>query len=130
MKIGQLSAQTHCKIETIRYYERIGLLSPPARSSGGYRLYHEDHLKRLLFIRRCRALGFSIDDIRVLLSLVDGNKYTCNDIKSITMAHVASIRQKIADLKKLEKSLTLIASQCAGDAAPQCPIIDALFEKD
>ena len=128
MKIGELSAQTDCKIETIRYYEKIGLLPEPSRSAGGYRDYDNEHLKRLSFIRRCRELGFTIDEIRGLLALVDGGDYTCNDVKNITLEHVDSIRQKIADLKKLEKTLSRIASQCAGDGTPECPIIDALFE--
>jgi len=128
MKIGQLSAQSRCKIETIRYYERIELLPEPARSEGGYRLYDESQLKRLVFIRRSRELGFTIEELRVLLDLVDGGSYTCSDVKNITMEHVESIRQKIADLKKLEKTLSRIASQCAGDATPECPIIDALYK--
>lgn len=129
MKIGQLSEQAECKIETIRYYERIGLLPEPGRSEGGYRIYDEDHLKRLVFIRRSRQLGFTIEEIRGLLDLVDGGNYTCSDVKTITMEHVENIRHKIADLKKLEKTLTHIASLCAGDATPECPIIDALFER-
>lgn len=128
MKIGQLSEQTHCKIETIRYYERIGLLPVPARSNGGYRIYDDKHRRRLSFIRRSRELGFTIDEIRDLLNLVDGGNYTCSDVKAITMEHVENIRHKIADLKKLEKTLSRIASQCAGDATPECPIIDALYE--
>ena len=128
MKIGELSAQTDCKIETIRYYEKTGLLPEPARSAGGYRDYGDDHLRRLSFIRRCRELGFSIEEIRGLLALVDGGTYTCSDVKKITMEHVNSIQQKIIDLKKLEKTLSNIASQCAGNNTPECPIIDALFE--
>ena len=128
MKIGQLSEQAECKIETIRYYERIDLLSEPNRSEGDYRIYDENHLKRLVFIRRSRRLGFTIEEIRELLKLVDGGSYTCNDVKSITMEHVQNIRQKIADLKKLEKTLTHIASLCVGGATPKCPIIDTLFE--
>jgi len=128
MKIGQLSEQAECKIETIRYYERIELLPEPNRSEGGYRIYDENQLKRLVFIRRSRQLGFTIEEIRELLKLVDGGSYTCSDVKSITMEHVQDIRQKITDLKKLEKTLTHIASLCAGNATPECPIIDALFE--
>lgn len=129
MKIGQLSTQANCKIETIRYYERIGLLPEPGRSEGGYRIYDEDHLKRLVFIRRSRELGFTIEEIRALLDLVDGGNYTCSDVKAITMDHVETIRHKIADLKKLEKTLTHISSLCTGGATPECPIIDALYEK-
>lgn len=128
MKIGYLSQQTDCKIETIRYYERIGLLPEPARSEAGYRLYNESHLRRLSFIRRSRELGFTIEEIRELLKLVDGGSYTCSDVKTITLEHVETVRQKIADLKKLEKTLARIASQCTGDGTPACPIIDALFE--
>ena len=128
MKIGQLSEQTECKIETIRYYEKIGLLPEPGRSEGGYRIYDQDHLKQLSFIRRSRELGFTIDEIRALLNLVDQKNYTCGDVKTITMEHIKSVRQKITDLKKLEKTLSTIASQCAGDATPECPIIDALFD--
>ncbi len=129
MKIGQLSGQADCKVETIRYYERIGLLPEPTRSEGGYRIYSESHLQRLVFIRRSRELGFTIEEIRALLSLVEGQDFTCQDVRAITVAHVANIQQKIVDLKKLEKTLMTIASQCAGDATPECPIIDALFAK-
>jgi len=128
MKIGELSARTDCKIETIRYYEKTGLLPEPVRSAGGYRDYGDDHLKRLSFIRRCRELGFAIEEIRGLLALVDGGTYTCNEIKQITLEHVNSIQQKIVDLKKLEKTLSQISSQCSGDGTPECPIIEALFE--
>jgi MerR family mercuric resistance operon transcriptional regulator len=128
MKIGQLSEKTECKVETIRYYERIGLLLAPMRSEAGYRIYDDNHLKRLAFIRRSRKLGFTIEEIRALLSLVDKGDYACNEVKTITMEHVESIHRKIADLKKLEKILTRIASQCTGDATPECPIIDALFD--
>ena len=130
MKIGQLSEQTECNIETIRYYERIDLLPEPSRSENGYRIYNEDHLKRLVFIRRSRQLGFTIEEIRSLLDLVDGGDYTCSEIKAITLEHVESIRKKIADLNKLEKTLTHIASLCAGDATTECPIIDILFDSN
>ena len=129
MKIGQLSKHTNCKIETIRYYEKIDLLPEPLRSDGGYRIYNESHLKRLVFIRRSRELGFTIEEIRALLRLVDGGDYSCSDIKEIAMEHIDDIRRKISDLKKLEKTLSQIASQCSGDSAPECPIIDALFQQ-
>ena len=128
MKIGQLSKQADCKIETIRYYEKIDLLPEPSRTEGGYRIYTDNHLKRLVFIRRSRELGFAIEEIRTLLRLVDGGAYTCSDIKAIAMEHMDDIRQKITDLKKLEKTLSQIASQCSGDSAPECPIVEALFD--
>jgi len=129
MKISQLSKQANCKIETIRYYEKIGLLPAPLRSDNGYRIYEDSHVRRLLFIRRSRKLGFSIEEIRALLGLVDGASYSCKDIKSIADEHINDIKQKIKDLKKLEKTLSSIAAQCSGDATPDCPIIESLFDK-
>ena len=128
MKIGALAKSTNCKVETIRYYEKIGLIPEPARTDGGYREYRDAHLRRLVFIRRSRELGFTIEEIRALLNLVDGGSYTCGDIQALTMEHLENIRQKIADLKKLENSLAKIASQCSGEEVPECPVIDALFE--
>lgn len=128
MKIGALAKAADCKIETIRYYEKIGLIPEPTRTGSGYREYEDGHMRRLVFVRRSRELGFTIEEIRALLDLVDGGDYTCCEVQSLTMAHLESIREKIADLKKLEKTLAKIASQCSGDEVPECPVIDALFE--
>jgi len=129
LSIGLLSTQTHCKIETIRYYEKIGIFPKPPRTEGGHRVYDENHLKRLVFIRRGRELGFSLEDIRALLKLVDAGAYTCQQVKTITLHHQGNIHQKILDLKKLEKILARISSQCEGGVVPDCPILDALFEQ-
>ena len=128
--IGHLSERTDCNIETIRYYERIGIMPAPPRSNGGRRIYQHDHIKRLMFIRRSRELGFSIAEIRALLSLVDEGSYSCGEIQTLTIEHIKNIKNKIADLKKLEKTLSRIASQCKADDIPECPIIDALFEDE
>jgi len=128
MKIGKLSEQTDCKIETIRYYEKIGLLPEPLRTEGGYRNYNEDHLKRLMFIRRSRELGFSIEEIRALLGLADSADYTCGEVKALTDQHLQSVKNKITDLHKLEKTLAKMSSQCDGGTVPECPIMDALFD--
>jgi MerR family mercuric resistance operon transcriptional regulator len=101
--IGALSSESDVNIETIRYYEKIGVMPKPARSRGGYRLYTADHLKRLTFIRRGRELGFSLGELRDLLRLVDGHKYTCAEVRTLTLGHVSDIRRKIADLKRLER---------------------------
>jgi len=114
-------------IETIRYYERIELLPKPPRTDGGFRLYSEDQIKRLRFIRRSRELGFHLDGVRELLRLVDNN-YTCAEVKSLTLAHLAEIKRKISDLEKLAKVLKDISSQCEGDNIPDCPVIDALSD--
>lgn len=129
MKIGKLAERAQCKIETIRYYEKAGLLPEPQRSEGGYRDYNENQLKRLVFIRRSRELGFTLEEIRILLKLVDGKNYSCSDVQQITSGHIEDIRRKITDLKRLEVTLSQIASQCSGETVPECPIIDALFEE-
>ena len=126
--IGALSRRTDCKIETIRYYERQGLLPEPPRSVGGHRLYKEDHLKRLTFIRRCRNLGFTMAQIRQLLGLVDEHQYSCQEIKALTMDHVEEIKQKIDHLKRLEQALLKMAAECSGESIPSCPVIDALYQ--
>jgi MerR family mercuric resistance operon transcriptional regulator len=123
--IGRLSVATGVNIETIRYYERIGLMPRPPRSGGGRRLYDETASRRLGFIRRARELGFSIDEIRALLAL-SGGKGKCADVHALTVAHLADVKQKIADLKKLERTLAGTAERCARDASPDCPIIEAL----
>ena len=128
LTIGTVSERTGCNIETIRYYERIGLMPRTARSGGGHRLYGEDHMKRLGFIRRSRELGFTLDQVRTLLSLVDGRRYTCAQVKRITVEHLAGIHRKVADLRKIERVLREMAAQCDGGAVPRCAVIDALFE--
>jgi len=126
--IGTLSSESGVNIETIRYYEKIGVMPKPGRSSGGYRLYTAEHLKRLTFIRRGRELGFTLDELRGLLRLVDGHSYTCAEVRAMTLAHVADIHRKITDLKRLERVMTGISSRCSGRRVPDCPIIDALFQ--
>lgn len=128
MSIGALSKQSGVNIETIRYYERISIMPAPARSTGGYRMYAPSHLKRLIFVRRGRELGFGIEELRELLRLVDGHAYTCAQIHELTLEHVASIRRKIADLRRLQRVMNEMAAQCSGDQVPECPIIDALFD--
>jgi MerR family mercuric resistance operon transcriptional regulator len=125
---GELAGQTGCNIETIRYYEQIGLLPPPPRSQGGHRLYGQDLVKRLTFVRRSRDLGFTLEEIRGLLRLVDGGKYTCAQVEAMALDHVREIRRKISDLKKLKNVLETMASQCQGGTVPRCPIIDALYD--
>jgi MerR family mercuric resistance operon transcriptional regulator len=127
MLIGELSGRTGCNIETIRYYERIGLLPPPPRSAGGHRLYGVDHLKRLTFIRRGRQLGFALKEVRGLLAMVDGGGQTCDEVQALTLAHLDEVRRKIADLKAMERVLDAMAAECEGGTVPACPVIGALF---
>jgi MerR family transcriptional regulator, mercuric resistance operon regulatory protein len=125
--IGALSKHTGTNIETIRYYERVGLLPAPARSSGGYRLYRTEHLKRLNFVRRARALGFSIGEVRTLLRLADERKRPCAEVREVATAHLQDVRTKIADLRRMESVLRATIRQCAGGRRTRCPVIDALY---
>lgn len=128
---GKLATQTGCNIETIRYYETIGLLPAPARTASGYRAYSDEHLRRLNFIQRARSLGFSSEQTQGLLDLTEaeGNK-TRADVKSLTEAHIDEISQKIKDLQKIKKRLRQISSFCDGSekSASTCPILESLFD--
>ncbi len=127
MTTGQLAREAGVNVETIRYYERIGILPRPPRTEGGHRAYGPEFVKRLAFVARSRQLGFSLEEVRSLLSLVNENEYTCADIRQMTLDHAAKVRRKIADLRKLERVLREMAAQCHDDQVPDCPIIDALF---
>ena len=124
--IGKVAAQTGCNIETIRYYEKESLLLPPGRTEGGHRLYTVAMVERLVFIRRSRELGFSMDEIRRLLSIVDGEQISCERVKHIAETHLRDIRSKITDLRKMERTLNDLSHQCSGEDVPECPIIEVL----
>ena len=126
--IGALSKRSGVKIETIRYYENIGVMPTAARSASGYRVYSSHHVRRLHFVRRGRELGFSLDELRNLLRLVDGHAFTCAEVNALMLEHLTDIRQKIADLRRLERAMSDMAAKCKGGQVPECPIIDALFE--
>lgn len=124
--IGKVAGYTGCKVETIRYYEKEGVLPEPERTEGGHRLYSVEIVKRLVFIRRCRELGFSMDEIRQLLSIVDAERVSCEQVKTITDLHIQDIKLKIRDLKKMERTLSGLSNRCSGKDIPDCPIIDVL----
>lgn len=123
---GELARRTGCNLETIRYYEKIGLLPEPPRSANGYRTYDDSHVRRLGFILRGRELGFGIEQVRGLLMLVDGGSQTCAEVKLRTELHLGDIRGKIADLRRIEGVLAATAALCSGSQVPDCPILDAL----
>jgi MerR family transcriptional regulator, mercuric resistance operon regulatory protein len=123
---GQLAQSTGVKGETIRYYENRGLLAPPGRSVGGHRLYTEDHLARLKFIRRARELGFSLGEISGLISLADAGNRSCDEVRETTASHLTDVREKIRDLRKMERTLKGLVRQCDNNSSPGCPIITAL----
>ena len=124
--IGEVSRLTQVKVETIRYYEKIGIIPHPPRNSPGYRIYSASHLERLSFVRRSRELGFSQPEVRKLLTLVDEHKYTCAEVQEITAKQLAAVRNRIKDLRKLEKALANMISECDGGDIPECPIVDIL----
>ncbi len=124
--IGELSRLSQVNIETIRYYEKIGIMPNPPRNSSGYRIYSTPHLERLSFVRRSRELGFSQPEVRKLLKLVDEHNYTCGEVREMTAMHLATVRSKIRDLGKLEKALANMVSECDGGDIPDCPIVDVL----
>jgi MerR family transcriptional regulator, mercuric resistance operon regulatory protein len=124
--IGELSRLSGVVAETIRYFEKIGILPIPPRNSSGYRVYSTPHLERLSFIRRSRELGFSQAEVRRLLTLVDEHSYTCAQVKEMTAKQLAVIQDKIMDLQKLEHALTNMVEECDGGDVPECPIIDIL----
>lgn len=126
MTIGALSQQTGVNIETIRYYERVGLLPEPPRSSGGRRLYASADSQRLMFIRRARELGFPINEVRELLGLARMGNAACGEAKDLTDRHIVSIRQKIRDLKRLDRELSALSAHCRENEAIDCPILGAL----
>lgn len=126
MKIGQLSHATGTNVETIRYYERIGLLPPAARTDANYRSYGEAHRARLSFVRHSRDLGFTIEEIRSLLDLSDHPDRECADADRIATAHLEQVEAKIAQLSALRDELTRIVGRCRGGLAGDCRVIEAL----
>ncbi|SRR5579885_2576921 len=124
--IGELSRRTGVNIETIRYYEKIKVLPSPPRTGSGRRVYGSVEVRTLSFIRRARELGFTLDQVRELLRLVDRG-YSCGEVRDLTRNHIADISAKIADLRRIERLLKETSAQCAGGRVPACPIVDALF---
>ena len=127
IRIGDLSHRTGCNIETIRYYERVGLLPHPPRSPSRYRLYDGDDVRRLTFVRRSRELGFSLDEVRTLLALSANNgQETCAEVREIAAHHLEVVRAKIGDLKAMESVLSDAVRRCDAGEDPGCPLIDSL----
>jgi MerR family transcriptional regulator, mercuric resistance operon regulatory protein len=126
LSIGELSKRSEVNIETIRYYERIKLLPAPPRTASGRRVYGSTDFRILVFVRRSRELGFSLDEIRALLRLGGPEKASCREVREIATHHLTDIRSKLHDLKKLERLLATTVSRCSGRTAPDCPVLDIL----
>lgn len=129
LTIGQLAKQAEVNIDTIRYYERRGLLSPPQRKESGYRQYLDDAVVRIRFIKRAKALGFSLDEIADLLSLRLDPRTKCGDIKKRAQKKISEIEGKIQMLERMRQTLVQLTEMCEeGRQASECPVLEALDE--
>jgi Cu(I)-responsive transcriptional regulator len=126
MNIGQLARAATINAETIRYYERIGLLPPPPRTAGNYRDYSAAHVGRLSFTRRARDLGFSIEQVRALLDLADQKEQSCEAVDAIARDRLAEVTRKLADLAALRRELESMIRQCRHGTVSECRIIESL----
>lgn len=126
LSIGKLAAATGTKVETIRYYESAGLLAPPERTNNNYRVYTPQHLARLSFIRRARALGFSLDQVQALLGLADQKDISCSAVDLIAREHLAEIDRKLKDLATLRLELSSLIVQCGQGTISEYRIIETL----
>lgn len=130
MKIGHLAQATQTTTPTIRYYEEIGLLPLPPRQAGSQRIYGQDDVRRLTFIRRCRDFGFPIDKVRLLVSLMQDGDRSCNEARDVAFAHLTQIRQKLAELHELEHSVAAFVDNCdrtcLGGSGAECVMLEEL----
>ena len=126
LTIGRLAKATGTKVETVRWYEKVGLIDPPGRTDANYRVYAAHDLARLSFIRRARNLGFSLDQIRSLIEMSDDRDRDCASVDALATANLAEIDRKIADLRALRRELSNVVSSCRGGSVADCRILDAL----
>jgi MerR family mercuric resistance operon transcriptional regulator len=129
MQRAELARRTGCNLETVRYYEKVGLVPEPPRTAAGYRSYDTTHERRLGFVLRARELGFSLDEIRELLRLVDERDRPCAEARDVAAVHLADVRAKIADLKRMERVLKHVVAECGDGTLPECPLIETLFQE-
>lgn len=129
MKIGELATATETAIETIRFYEREGLLPAPGRTQGNFRIYEAPHLERLQFIRYCRGLDMSLDEVRVLLRFKDAPGEDCGDVNALLDEHIGHVSTRIKELRLLERQLKELRQRCRDVSKPdQCGILAGLEE--
>ena len=126
LTIGTLAKASGVHLETVRYYERIGLMPKPSRTASNYRSFGPEHVERLSFIPRAREIGFSIGEIKELLALSELGRASCAEVQTLTAVHLGKVRAKIADLRKLETILAGALERCLAGPAPACPVLDML----
>jgi MerR family mercuric resistance operon transcriptional regulator len=127
---GELAKLSGVPFENIRYFETIGLIPPPRRAANGRRVFADIHHRKLVFIRRARELGFSQEEVRALLQLSDGTPSLCAEVKALADTHLASVRNRLAALRKMEELLADVSSRCGTGSTAACPIIDVLYSDD
>ena len=127
--IGDLARQTGTKVETIRWYERDGIMPAPVRTAGGHRLYTKAHLDRLAFVRHARELGFALKDVRELLRLADDPKRPCDEANAIARSHLTAVRSRIARLQALEAELSRMVAACSAARVAECHVIEVLADQ-
>ena len=125
---GDLARRTGVNAETIRYFERIGVLAAPQRTKAGHRAYDQNHVRALSFIRKARGLGFSPDEVRAIVELGGPGKATCGEVREIALHHLVHVRTKIADLVEIERLLATTIECCSGRQDAECPVI-AMIEQ-
>jgi MerR family copper efflux transcriptional regulator len=132
LKIGEAAAAAGVRIQTLRYYEDRGLLASPGRTEGGFRLFGQDTIRRVRFIKRAQALGFTLEEVAELLALGDSTGGTCGSVKPLVERKLASVEEKIEQLSRLRISLVEIRDTCPGKLAAlaECPILGSLDEDD
>ena len=127
MKIGELARRTGCDVQTVRFYEREGLLEEPEREASGYRRYAEGHLSRLKFIRHSRSLDIPLPEVRRLLNLAATPDQSCAQVNDLLDGHIALVKQRIQALKGLERQLTVLRRSCKGDTSRHCAILESFM---
>jgi Cd(II)/Pb(II)-responsive transcriptional regulator len=129
MKIGELAARAGCDVQTVRFYEREGILPEPEREASGYRRYGEQHVQRLLFVRHCRSLDMSLSEVRVLLRFMDAPEEGCGEVNQVLDEHIGHVSRRIRELRLLEKQLKALRQRCGAErTADQCGILAGLSE--
>lgn len=127
---GELARRTGVNGETIRYFERIGMLPAPPRTEGGHRIYDERHVRTLRFVRSARSLGFTPEEVRTILSLGGPGRAPCEEVREIAAHHLAQVRIKIADLVEIEHQLADTIEHCSGRTEPQCAVMTMIEDVD
>lgn len=131
MTRSEVAEQSGVGRETVRYYEERGLIPTPRRSASGYRLYNEDDVRRLRFIGRAQELGFTLKEIKELLALRTGPEASCSDVKGRAERKIRDVREKIRDLQRIERALTILSDACSGEGPTStCPILEAMQDAE